>query len=773
MSIKVRSSLLSLVIIAVLFFSAIGPTIVYADGGTGTDTPPTETTSECASDGTTNECSSEAVTVEAPAAPDANTLTAKRPAAKGNEPSKAPDPAVQSAILSDVPENTTVAVVNAEGQSEPLATQAAADALATTSDPIWCPAAQTTPTPGANGCTSSFPSFNALLTFLAANATFQGPGTIYVQQGNYSGGESSINFNNYNLSSISSANLTIQGGWNTSNNTVDLTTTSNFSNIPIVIGSSTNPWGGSLTINNLALSFNPTGQSGTGITLTSQGDITLTNVTVTNSATGAGAELNTSGNVTIKNSKFDRNKTAGAIIRSKASVAISDSSFSNPTNGRRQITGLDIVSDGSVSLFNVLANTNREAGATINAGGRVTIVSSSFSDTKAMQGSNFLGYGLQVVTPDAIDLDTVTANDNFLWGASLNAGGDVTIANSIFNANTTASTGFIDDTGLLITSGGKVSITNSKADDNRLIGATINAKGDVAISNSSFSNNKGVTLDSAGNQTFHGYGLQVITLGNISLNSVVASNNTLFGAHLESGLDVNILNSDFSNQTSGSATDQTGRGLEVVSGGIAILDTVTLNNNQTFGANVQAADGVFLDTVTATGNGSNGVEAKGNCSTLFLIGGTYSNNGQYGLSITDLQLNQSGAPVFAANGAGDIFQNPTTCVFPTNAPATPPSTPVDNTGTGSTPTDSTVAESVSAVYSTASFSHTAALGSFVGKFNNSGSVTLSSFLANTTLARGDQIGFFMGNYVFVYSPSGVQIFVYTPTLENIAMVGPH
>src|SRR5215212_2206875 len=625
MSIKVRSSLLSLVIIAVLIFSAIGPTIVYADGGTATDTPPTETTTnDCASDGASGECPTEAPVVDTAATPEAvatevatdtgtEATATDEPTADGSEPNaeatavpateeaapateeaapateeaaapaeSAPateeattpteaTPAEDTTVLNDVPANTTVQVVNADGQSEPLATQAAAEAIATTSDPIWCPAGQA-PVPGANGCTQSFTSFTALLTFLSGNATYQGAGTIYVQQGAYQGGESTVDFNNYNLSNISGADLTITGGWNTSTNTTDPAATSTFNNTAIVIGSSANPWGGSLSINNLDLNFNPTGQSGTGLTLYSQNDINITNVSVMNSATGAGAELNSGGNVTVNNSKFDRNKTAGAIIRATGNVAVRDSSFSNPTNGRRQITGLDIVSDGSVSLFNVLANTNREAGATINAGGRVSIGSSFFSDTKAMQGSNFIGYGLQVVTPDAIDLDTVTANDNFLWGASLNAGGNVTINNSIFNANTTASPGFIDDTGLLVTSGGSVSINNSQASDNRLIGATVNATGDVSINNSTFTNNNGVTLDSAGTPTFHGYGLQVVTPGSIFINTVTASNNTLFGAHLDAGVDVFVSNSDFSNQTSGSATDQTGRGLEISSGGNVLLD---------------------------------------------------------------------------------------------------------------------------------------------------------------------------------------------------------
>jgi hypothetical protein len=65
------------------------------------------------------------------------------------------------------------------------------------SDPIWCPEAS--PTPGANGCTQSFTSFTALLTFTAA-MTYSGAGTIYVEQGNYQGGRSTINFSNFNLS---------------------------------------------------------------------------------------------------------------------------------------------------------------------------------------------------------------------------------------------------------------------------------------------------------------------------------------------------------------------------------------------------------------------------------------------------------------------------------------------------------------------------------------------------------------------------------------------
>jgi Right handed beta helix region len=878
MSIKVRSSLLSLVIIAVLLFSAVGPTIVYADGGTSTDTPPTETTtSECASDGTSSECPSEVTAAEATATPeeavaetttdtngstetstcsssdgaatDASTPDSKgcasteeatatvEPAADGSEPgveATAPPaaeevtPATEEAvpsedptILNDVPENVTVEVVNADGQSEPLATQAAADAIAT-SDPMWCPVVNGTATPpGGAGCTQSFPSFNELLNFLSGpgNATYQGAGTIYVQQGAYNGGESSVDLNSssYNLSNIHNSDLTITGGWNISTNTVDPASTSNLT-IPILIGTSSNPWGGSLTINNINIS----NTSGTGLILYAQDDISLENITVTNSANGAGAELhagqnpdpNNSHDVNISNSHFERNKTAGAIITAPSgNVTIRNSSFSNPANARRQMTGIDITSGGSVSLLDVLADENREAGATINAGGSVSIggsgnpfsgsITTSFSGTKGMNGSNFTGYGLQVVTTSDIAISNVAANNNFLWGASL-TGGNVTIANSMFNANTTASPGFIDDTGLLVTSSGTVNIDHIEAKDNRLTGATItaNGTGNVSINDSVFTNNNGVTVDSAGNQTFHGFGLNVVTgSGSISLNRVDASNNTLFGAHLESqgfgGVfgDITISSnppdpsnpiaplvtiSTFSNNTTsnnptGPSPTPLGRGLEVITGGNVFLDHVLINNNETFGANIQAGGDIFLDTVTATNNGSNGVEAQGNCTTLFLISGTYTNNGQYGLSIINMALIQSGLPlpVVTPNGAGDIFQNPGTCVFPAT-PATPPATP----GTPSAPApvaSQTGSNGLTNPVSYAlgnSFSTDLGVRSSDGISGNLGKVTLNSFLANARLANGIRVSIFTGKYAYIYSSSGMQIVAFSSS-DVIAMGRPY
>jgi len=782
---KTRASLLSLTVIAVLIFSAIGPTIVYADDSQPPDTTAPQTidnnndsdkadTAKCDSNKEgknkdkkgkknksghkdSNICSSDG------AAPDTTGGN------DSNEEAAAPQPAeaasVDANLLAAVPDNTSVTVLNAEGQAEPLATQAAADAIASTTDPIWCPQGQP-PIPGANNCTPSFPSFTLLLTFLAANTTtYQGAGTIYVEQGTYGGGESVIDFNAYNLSNISSSDLTVQGGWDTTANPVDPTTasTSNFT-VPILIGSSTNPWGGSLTINNIVI----TGAQ-SGLTLSSQNNITLAYVQVTDSVTGAGAELDAGANVTINNSKFLRNNTAGAIVNAGANVAVANSEFSNTFNQRRQIKGLGITSGGSVSLFQVLAIGNRRVGTDISAVGRVTIGSSQFSETNGNNGGVFYGYGLRVVTPDEIELLGVTANNNFLWGADLDAGGRIAIGDSVFNANSTSSPTFIDDTGLLVTSGSNVDLSNVTADGNRLIGATIDAVGAVNIFNSSFSNNRGVTTIGT-TTTYHGLGLSVVSSSNVSLNAVTASGNGLTGAYLNSGGEVLVKDSSISNNDTGPAGPLLGTGLTVISTGNSSIANTTLDNNQTYGAAIQAGGHTFLDLVTATNNGTDGMQVEAMCTHL--NGGMYSGNGQYGLNLVNSPLDLVVMPTFGSNGAGDIFPaTPATC---------PPLFPFFTGANPGTVTNQGASSNTSSLQQAVSYNLLTGAGA-----NPSLGASLNSLVYGITrevTSSGFVTSIFAGQYIYVYTiynadvePSldNLQIILVTPApLTGIAMVRP-
>lgn len=785
---KTRTFFLSLTILAILVFSAVGPSTVFADDrGPAT---PTDTTgggsdpNEAGTDPQPTVEPTEPVAEETPPPADPNTVeptpeNSTAPVVDGGDrpqPTEAVPPVVEEAtlpadtnILEQVPENTIVTVLDAQGQAQPLVTQESATAIEVTSDPIWCPAAQTVPTPGANGCTTSFTSFDALLTELSGNAAYQQAGTIFVQQNAYAGGEAVIDFNSYDLSNIDSFDLEVTGGWNTTNNTIDPASSSTF-NVSFIIGSSANPWGGSLSLSNISIN-NP---NQTGLTLFSDGTISLDNVQVTNSVNGSGAELTAGGEVNITNSRFERNRQAGAIIRAGGNVAISNSNFSNPGTNRLQITGLDINSGGEVSLFDVIANANREVGANIVANGLVSIGASfiggsSFSGNTGMttttcpgSPSQFCGFGLQVMTPNSIAVSGVVANDNFLWGALLNAEQDVNIVDSIFNANSTSSPAFIDDTGLLVTSGGNVVLTNVEANSNRLIGATIDAVGNVTIIGSRFSDNRGETI-SGGVTTLHGLGLQVTSSnGNIFLRDVTASGNTLFGAHLEAAAgDVSVRDSFFNNNSTGSAADVLGRGLEVI-GQNVFINTVTLDGNQLFGANIQAPGDVFLDFVTATNNGTNGVEVDATCTNL--NGGTFTGNQQYGLSLVNPALNNTGTTVFSGNVLGDIF--------PPNPPACPVVVSAGTVGGGTSGgTSGNVSSNQPQFVSLATISVTSPMSKALGMIN--GGATLNSLFAgsyrmfgvSTTLASdANMIGLFTGKYAYIHSPFGLQIVLIKPAV---------
>ena len=347
---------LSLTLIMVMLFSALGPTTVYADDGVPTDAPTAEgsetggePTDEAAveqtdetGEGQAEEAATEEVVTEGELA--GETVDGEVDEAVTEEPS----------LMEQVPDNTEVVVVNAEGEVEPLATQEAAEAVAT-SDPIWCPAGQD-PTPGTNGCTDSFSSFDALLTFLKTDevgtATYQGNGTIYVEMGVYGGGELSIDFNNYGFSTFDDNDLTIQGGWNTSTGTT--TDTTSF-DVPIVIGSDVNPWGGSLTIRNIIVS----------------GVVNDTGLTVYSG-----------GNVTVEDSEFTNNDAAGVFIDADQNVTVRRTKVNdNGSNNWKVVDGkgLEIKSGGFVTLSDVEANDNQIFGVDIVAANDVTIGNSFFN----------------------------------------------------------------------------------------------------------------------------------------------------------------------------------------------------------------------------------------------------------------------------------------------------------------------------------------------------------------------------------------------------------
>jgi hypothetical protein len=634
MSVNVRAFFLSLTIFAMLVISAVGTIPVLADDGIPTGTSEQETATTESTD---------------PGQPPA---------------SEEQQPEVTTPILEQLPEETSVAIVNEAGEVQPLVSQESAEAVLL-SDPIWCPEGQT-PTPGLNGCTSSYSSFTQLLSFLKANegnANYQQAGIIYVQQGVYLGGESSVDFNSYNFTNINQHNLTIRGGWDTQDNSLDAADTSSFT-VPITIGSSSNPWVGSLTLNNLVI-----GGVGnqTGLTLYTQGNLSLTNVQVTESLNGA--SLNAAGDITVNDSRFNKNKKTGANITAGGNVTVTGSQFDQNGSSSNAGKGLNVNSGQTVTLADVEANNNQVFGASVQAVGTVTATNSFFSgnqvytykcQTKTVTG----GYGLQVVTDAGIALDGVTASDNYFFGATLD-GASVAVYNSSFNDNgeDKANVG----KGLDVISDSYATLIGVTANENGIAGANVNAVSDVSVYNSFFAGNKSYTCGC--NTAYYGYGLQVVTKGTIFVSEVTAAQNNLFGAHLE-GADVIIYGSKFNDNGSGSSKSLTGKGLEVKSSATVSLSNVEANGNQLFGANIQAVDSVSISNGFFNGNKVYSYSCKGKQTTT---GGGYglliatqgdialdtveaTNNYLYGAKLTGNKVSVTTSR-FSGNGSDDI-ENP-------------------------------------------------------------------------------------------------------------------
>ncbi len=146
--------------------------------------------------------------------------------------------------------------------------------------------------------------------------------------------------------------------------------------------------------------------------------------------------------------------------------------------------------------------------------------------------------------------------------------------------------------GLQVESGSDVSLDQVTASNNEKFGADITATGKVSIDNSIFSGNveyRYYCYTCLHKFAIGGYGLQVVSSGDIALDGVTADNNYFFGANLD-GAEVEVSNSTFNNNGTGRLEESIGYGLMVNSDSAlgVTLDNVSANNNEQFGANIKS-----------------------------------------------------------------------------------------------------------------------------------------------------------------------------------------
>jgi hypothetical protein len=531
MSSKTRYILFSAVTLFVFVLSLATPITTYAEEGTPpVDAPATEP--GAAPDSPSSE--------EAPAAePDSNSAAqpSSEPGAASDSPSSeapaaepasdsggtaadpttdapAAEPILVPEILAQVPDQTQVVVINPDGTTEPLATQAAADAI-TTGDPMWCPEGVA---PGGVGCSGSYTTLTGatgLLTNFDITAQTQN-GAIWIENYNFTT-ETAVTINSTN-----SYNLTLQGGWN---GILGSTTVTGFStyNVPIQI-----TWGGNLTLNNIIVNAaNGTGAyldtcAAVGGVCTGTGSITVTNSQFNNNVNSSGLFVNSANNVTFTNVNANGNGYYGADLvdhTAAGDVQITGSNFSNNDD-----KGLSVITNGRITLNNVNANNNRD-GAYLDALNDINITNSNFGNLAILGDANTGGNtwtGLYILTPGNVVLDNVSASYNGVTGAYIDARsgiGGITVRNgSTFFSN--------GDLGLKgMTGKGAISLTNVTIDgDNDTDrGAWLKTfdGGNVLVQNSLFQNNLGD-------------GFEIISSGKVDLVNTQATTNGANGGDVYS-----------------------------------------------------------------------------------------------------------------------------------------------------------------------------------------------------------------------------------------------
>jgi hypothetical protein len=453
--------------------------------------------------------------------------------------------------VSQIPTTVTnVAGGDGGGHKVKLESQKAAYS-AEAGDPIWCPATVAVPVAGAAGC--SIALYNSNL-YTLTNAVQTGLWTPVVTNSNVwilGGADSSasqIYLNGSTLpggiSTLDNFTLTFKGGWTGIGGGINPAIPSVFSGVGFSIGS----WNNNVSMSNITINNSPSTQD--DVYIYSTKNINLTNIVGFHGGNyGAYLDNSAGTGVTISNSSFNQN----------------DQTFSS--------WGVYVLSGGPITLTNFVADKNLIAGGAYldNSGTSnkpVTIKNSYFDN-------NIGYYGLEVLSQGAITLSNVSASGNSgagNYGASLNNTASITAA-----PVTLSGTNFFDSNGgdgLDISSLGKITSGPISANNNGAIGAQIENTSAVTA----------LPLTLTGTSSFNDNGADGLNLwseGAITANNLSANGNGGQGAYLYNEYSFTV---PIKVTGTNLFTNNGSQGLLIDSYGAISLNNITANANGTAGS---------------------------------------------------------------------------------------------------------------------------------------------------------------------------------------------
>lgn len=566
-------------------------------------------------------------------------------------------------VIESLPEDTTLVVVDENGEALPLASEEAAEVIEG-ADPQWCPVGVT---PGSSTCSGSFTYFTGaggLIEWLLANqAAVAKAGVIWVE----SAYDASLELDAEIVldggdfaapgASMDDFALTINGGWaGGTSKTLNPNAPSEF-DLPFSIIN----WTGTITINNIVIDSATTGNY--ALEVGTAGNITLNNVDVQNATTTSGG------------ANLDNGSGAGNVI-------VNDSTFNN-NSGR----GVEITSNGTVTLKNVTANGNFNDGASIDN------TSATTPKAVTLNGTNHFSYngagGLEIFTKGVITINNVTAMGNaeghgaFLENCEfdyVNLDCNYGVANGVTIKGTN---NFSDNgwDGLRVWSGGVITVSNITANGNGTSATRPAASPDPdnfnATGKGAFLFNYGAATPKniaiSGTNTFNNNastGLHADSFGLVTVSNITASFNDCdtennFEETTEYCAGAYIYGEGGVTQTGYGrfeGNDESGLLVYAPFKGTVTLNNLYVDNNGSTGVYV---DGVGYSPIpiNVTINGINTFTNNGGAGLVIDTDGTVtlnnlnaSYNGEHGVFVYNAYLTKSitlkGASAFNFNGFG-------------------------------------------------------------------------------------------------------------------------
>ena len=286
--------------------------------------------------------------------------------------------------------------------------------------------------------------------------------------------------------------------------------------------------------------------------------VTITGTSTFTGNSGDGLHISSHGNITVNNVTSVGNGNYGGFLENDYSASTPSTIKVTGTNffTKNGWDGLDVLSDGTISLNNINANGNGVVGT--NDGLFAQNSSATTAQSIILTGAN-------------------TFNINKNAGALIEASGPVTLSNVTAFGNITSTGVTIQNSYLGI----------SKPQTVTLLGPSV------------LTNNKGDNLDIAT------YG--VITLNNLTANGSVSG----YGANLNYTV---ITSGNVTLNGVNSFNHNSSTGLNIVSNGTVLLNGLSALSNGVIGVNINNTASTILSPVTLNGlstinyNGSNGLQ---------------------------------------------------------------------------------------------------------------------------------------------------------------------